>query len=537
MNIFKKMKEAGDDFEFYPTTPEILQAIKEDMILKRGNYRFSKGEKKILDCGAGDGEALAFLAPEGYRYAIEKSATALSALPADVVVVGTDFHQQTLLDKEVDVIFCNPPYTEYREWVLKILNESVADEIYFVIPQRWEEDKEIQHAIERSGFKVNNLGDYDFLNARRAARAKVHVLSLTRPETSSDDAFNRWFRDHFQIGTPKDTVSEANVEKKSESEQRKEKIHEMIQSSSLIESLVTLYNEELAFLTTNYQKLASLDPDLLVSLDIDVVNASRGLKMKIQGLKNAYWNELFSNFNRITDKLTASTRSQMLSTLLKSTSVDFTYDNAHAVVLWAIKNANKYMDEQLENVLESLLRSMCVTSYKSNQKLFIHDNFRYNDLRKSSHYMLETRCIINTYIRDDLVSSYSKQLDYRAKDLLNDLMVIGTQLGFDTRNCKRPDSVHWAYGSTTPLCYEKDGIQHTLFEVKPFKNGNFHIKFSQKFMLKLNIELGRLNGWIHSKEQCAEEFGVDVSEVASLYEGYHITSNQAGFLLEHSQAA
>ena len=42
------------DFEFYPTTDEIIQVIKTD-IHKNGRYLSGK---RILDCGAGDGRVL-----------------------------------------------------------------------------------------------------------------------------------------------------------------------------------------------------------------------------------------------------------------------------------------------------------------------------------------------------------------------------------------------------------------------------------------------------------------------------------------------
>lgn len=42
-------------------------------------------------------------------------------------------------------------------------------------------------------------------------------------------------------------------------------------------------------------------------------------------------------------------------------------------------------------------------------------------------------------------------------------------------------------------------------EVKAHLNGNIHVRFNQKFALALNVEYGRLKGWIHSGKQAAEE--------------------------------
>ena len=132
------LKEAEQDFEFYPTTDEILRKLASD--LKKDDLR------SFLDVGAGSGKVFSFLQKEGFSclwYAIERSDILLSKLPENVFVVGTDFNYQTLIDKKVDVIFSNPPYKYYRDWTRKIISEANAGIIYLVIPQRWKEDKRI----------------------------------------------------------------------------------------------------------------------------------------------------------------------------------------------------------------------------------------------------------------------------------------------------------------------------------------------------------------------------------------------------------
>lgn len=50
-------------------------------------------------------------------------------------------------------------------------------------------------------------------------------------------------------------------------------------------------------------------------------------------------------------------------------------------------------------------------------------------------------------------------------------------------------------------------------EVKAHKNGNMHIKFDQTFIRTLNIEFGRLKGWINNKAQAADELNIKEAEV------------------------
>ena len=42
--------------------------------------------------------------------AIEKSQTLIDNMPSNVFVVGTDFNENTLIDKKADYVFCNFKY-------------------------------------------------------------------------------------------------------------------------------------------------------------------------------------------------------------------------------------------------------------------------------------------------------------------------------------------------------------------------------------------------------------------------------------------
>ena len=44
-----------------------------------------------------------------------------------------------------------------------------------------------------------------------------------------------------------------------------------------------------------------------------------------------------------------------------------------------------------------------------------------------------------------------------------------------------------------------------LVAVRAFKNQNLHMQFSQKLMLAINVEAGRLLGWLRSAEDAIEE--------------------------------
>lgn len=129
--LIQTIKQFNQDFEWYPTTDEQLDLIKSDFKAMKGI-----GERpSLLDVGAGNGKALKFLT-EGKRYAIEKSVPLLSSLDKDIFVVGTDFKEQTLIDKRTDIVFCNPPYSEFSYFAQRIIEEANAKYIYLILPSR-----------------------------------------------------------------------------------------------------------------------------------------------------------------------------------------------------------------------------------------------------------------------------------------------------------------------------------------------------------------------------------------------------------------
>ena len=117
--------------------------------------------------------------------------------------------------------------------------------------------------------------------------------------------------------------------------------------NNIIERLEELYVRDFGELLDTYKTLEGFDPVLFKELGIDLTTVREGLKMKIKGLKNLYWQELFSNLDSITNRLTSKSREHLLEKLTNHTSVDYTADNAYAVVIWVVKNANQYFDDPI----------------------------------------------------------------------------------------------------------------------------------------------------------------------------------------------
>lgn len=122
--LVSALKDHSEDFEFYPTTNEMLSAVRKDIqAILSDPFSDKYPIFSALDVGAGDGRALMRLT-DGDRYAIEKSLMLVERQDRSIVTVGTDLFAQVLLDLRCDVIFSNPPYSHFGAWSEKIVREA-----------------------------------------------------------------------------------------------------------------------------------------------------------------------------------------------------------------------------------------------------------------------------------------------------------------------------------------------------------------------------------------------------------------------------
>lgn len=499
--LVENLKEAGQDFEFYPTTDEILACIAPSFksSISRG---YGNGKASVLDIGAGKCNFKKYFdALKGYYfnyYAIEKSEILINNYDADTVVLGSDFNENTLVDKKVDVIFCNPPYSEYIQWTTRILKEGNAEHIYMVIPQRWKENQQLKQVIDTLKIKYYVLGSYDFLDAERSARAYVDVIEFTKSisEHYEKDPFSVWFNETF-----------SHIEQEDDfiNKYEKEEIENTLVSLNNKDKIALLceyYAEELSNIQKAFMNVCELNSNTLKAIGIKKGTVKNALKDQLSNLKLKYWKEFYDCLDVITDRLTHKTRYEMYERFCGLGAVDFTESNVRSVLLWIIKNTHKYMESQLVDLYKHFSDYENVRMYKSNQKTFNADEWRWNrndEVRKN--YSLDYRIIASEYWNNNY--SWSLELDERkVKTSTDDICTIAFNLGF---RCTEKAEIT-EYGQK--YYYMLDNGK-PLFEVKVYKNGNAHYKFNLEFSKAFNIEAGRILGWIRNKEECKQEFDTD----------------------------
>jgi hypothetical protein len=574
--LLEQLRASGQDFEWYPTTNEIIGKLIADIRAQKEYYDGYGGRgslASVLDIGAGNGKVLRALRDARYSrygreentgqlftecYAIEKATPLLEQLDADVFVIGTEFHEQSLVSKQVDVTFCNPPYSEFTEWATKIIRESASKLVYLVIPTRWQDSLEITAALAFRDATAEIVGEFSFMHSEdRAARAQVNLIRIKlSPET--DDAFDRFFSEQFGElkakfeGTRTKSADRRDAEKVDHDADKQARFRQLVVGPSYPERMVELYNAEMDHVRRNYDLVAQLDADLLKEFDITPSRILGCLKSRLTGLRNTYWQELIRNMSQVTNRLCSKKRKEILQKLNQSGAVDFTLANIHAVVIWVLKNSNLYIDAQLIEVFEDMVEAANVRNYKSNQRVFTHDRWRYNEA-KPTHIALEYRLVLNHCGGIDRGYSYERGLSERGAEFIGDLITVARNLGFECITARPSARDDWKTGETRtfdmtakyevgdrvqwggktrktiigkyPLPdgkwqYRLGGVDPTheyihekllrgepLFEVRAFLNSNLHVRLNQKFALALNVEYGRLKGWLKNGAEAADELG------------------------------
>ena len=554
--LVKELKDFGEDMEFYPTTQEIVDRLA-DYLAENTTYLGN-----ILDIGCGNGSFFRKLDETkqikekkvhiNEKYGIEKSSILYEQVPEDVIMLGTDFHEQTLIDKKVDTIFSNPPYSEYEEWAVKIITEGNCQRIALVLPERWKESKRIKESLKKRKMEATTLGTFDFSQAERKARAKTELVMIEFKETDGEkkyyrgkeetDPFDIWFEENFKINADKTEFREYEAEEKKEAE--------IIEKGDTAEMLVKFYQEDMKKLHDNYRALEKLDPAIFRELKVNVKGLKKSLKMRINGLKNTYWKILFNKYDRITRRITSERRRKVINKLNGNTAIDFTLENIFQITMWLIRNSNKMFDDQLSDFFLELCNPETIHRYKSNLR-WNEDEWRYikvNLSRGHSHYeqdykkslkniQLDYRIIVKSWgnWETDYEGKYRDTMTDSCIEFLDDIYIIAENLGFEIERAlpvERWNAPYDRWNNFDIYYRTKDGEWNQFANVKLYKNGNRHIKFCQEFMRKLNVEMARINKWIQDKSEASKEMEIPIEEISEIWGTTYklLPKNETGFL-------
>ena len=507
--LLEELKQKNEDFELYPSSEEMIRVVWESC---KNKYDVSS----FLDIGCGTCNFWKYWNKFGEKsiryYVMEKSSVLLQQIPKEAIVLGTDFEKNSLIDKPVDAIFCNPPYSKYAEWTTRIILESLAKYCYLIIPQRWKENADINAALKSAKATAITLGSFDFLDAERKARAKVDIVCVSK-EKYRNNAFDLWFDKTFPM-----PETEEKTDYKKESEKAQILKDKIVSAENKVDMFLSLYEEELGCLQKHFKAISELDIDVLESINVHKTAVKEALQNKIRGLKTRYWWEVFNNLGELTSRLTSDTREKMLSRYSDIYTVDFNFENIYAMLIWVCKNASAYYDEQLIDWFKTFTAPDNIIKYKSNQRVFKRNewyNKRFDEPNSVSHYCLSYRIICDRHLFSS-GNSWEGLEGRQSQTVVNDLSVLANNLGFIVGKKEFPSM----YGEKYYI-YDTDG--KPLIEYKVYQNGNTHLKLDKEFCKAMNVEVSRLLGWIQKKEDIKNEFPDELSNGAEKYFGRNLS--------------
>jgi len=525
-----QLKEDNQDYEFYPTTNEILAALEKDLLkigFADGAGRYWRNDttgfkvdtnynnqqaihtlsvESFLDVGSGDGRVIDYLYGHGSQKINIKNKLGIELARAQaddlirrgIGIIGRDYFETVLIDKQYTVVFSNPPYSIFTEWCIKLLKEVNAAVIYLVLPERWKDDGALKQLAESKG-DVEIIGSFDFLHADRPARAKVDLIRIHRKNREKKDSFETWIEENigrFEIAEEVPEVAEEAEEKRDNVEER---------SADKIRVLVENYRADMQHMMTTFKALGEIDFKLLAQLKLDKKGIIEVVRSDIKNLKNRYWQAAFDLLKPINSRLTHKTREKMLTNIKWFADLDFSEANLYSIMVWVIENANNYMKEQLLQIYDDLTNFEGVRAYKSNDK-WINDNWRYGKTGLPEKYQLDKRIVVNAGYK---LSKYEWE---RTNNAIADLAVVADTLGFKNKGIQDLDK-----DGKAKYCYAEDDT--VVFEYKCFQNNNVHFKLKKELQQALNIEAGKLHGWLKNPADIVSEFEVSQEQAERWFAG------------------
>ncbi|MGR5555788.1 DUF4942 domain-containing protein [Vibrio fortis] len=542
MGIVKEIANSSEDYEFYPTTTEIIDTLVSDL-----DKHFSSANS-FLDIGAGDGRVLSailkskkpsHLSSEFSKslffgdyhtsrkplelMAIEKSRKLIGVLPAEIFPVANDFFNTTLMSIDATVTFSNPPYSIYVQWVMKVLSETRSKAVYLVIPISWKDNKHIADKIDERNATVTELGRFSFKDAERKAKVETSLLRIELPydDDNKNQPLHKWVKENILYSETFDQTNEKQPISSLLSSQCSGK-GALVNGSDYVSSLLELYQQQSTRLLEDFKAVNSLSKAAIDALNLNVINVSRRMNDAINNLKQEFWHELFSRLDSIYLNLPSSIVHGFKSLLMKRTVADFSEENIRNLLSWIHNTINMFDSEMFEDVIGGFMNGVNTQRYKSNKSTFIDANWRYKaNKNKNTQYMLQTKRVVYSETTLSQGINEDGKLLSSLHNVIQDMLVIANNRGYDTSTSFDTLNQHaWVSGKPVEFYYHnyESGEDELLFTVKAFKKANLHLHFNERLINEINVEWGRLKGWVSSAKKASDEMGIDIEECTEIFD-------------------
>ena len=506
---------------FYPTPKRIISK----MVAKiKGN------NLKILESSAGKGDIVEYI-QKVYRNNVDIKAIEIdpdlraTLIGKKIKVIDTDFLKYSGKDR-FDVIIANPPFKDGDKHLLKAIEIMYSGQIIFLLNAETIKNpysnyrKYIIKLLDEFNADIEFLNNA-FIDAERKTNVDVALISFNikrSPEEYIDDLFNKCndSKEQFRID---ENIFDNEYE---------------LSTGNAIDELVAEYNQiinigikTIVEFYRNYPKIGNYLDIVIDSGDynygyedmIHIIN--HRINNFIQKVREDYWYKVL-NIKEVNNRLTDQQRNKFREFLNTHDSMDFTGNNIRQFILNIINSFDRTIINAIVEIFDlfTIKHSFSDTLYEKNIHYF-------NGWKTNKAYKVNKKVIIPFYGDSVFSSIYSGRLNlpYNIKNRLNDIDIVMSY--FDGM---KSDYVRMSYIIEEAF---RDGISRNIeseyFIITCYKKGTIHLTFKDEDILRnFNVIACKEKKWLPDDYGMRQYNEIEYKDVVDSFEGKESYSRNVG---------
>lgn len=428
----------------------------------------------------------------------------------NILTLATNPKTTSLVDKEVDLIFCNPPMDKYEEYCKRIFEESLAGYALLVLPIEWKSNAEIKAYAKANRFEIEVIGAVGYIKDNQRAKAELVLFYRFSSEAILKKKLGKDY--DLEVLFQELECYRSSLIHELEDEKKEEIANETqgMDQESFFEYLLKRYKKEHQDFFKNFKSLSHLSSHFLSAIKVegeDIVEATKRFERKH---KKFYWSECLSRMPTFNLLLTQKQQGELLGEFAHR-GVDFSRENIPSVLAFSLKYCKERERENFCNFWERLANEDNLADFSNlisnpkpythypNEKLFYKGRLKEKVIctyagRYDDYYPNHLRDVGIAYLIEILLQSMGYQdLSYR----YSDKSVITPQ-----------DRVNLPLGISFLFAGEKQVVKFTAY-----KNRKLHIHFNQTTIALINLRVFIYLGWITNIKEAKESFDTLKSEL------------------------
>lgn len=492
-----------------------MNIINQSDILKalQKNSRFDELLRKhdtFLGIGEGISEILDYLSKECQSNKF--FSIGANCQDTNILSLSSSFETTTLVDKQVDVIFCNPSLEEYEICCKRIFEECLARYVFVVLPMEWKENAEIKAYAKANKFESDMVGAVGYVKDNKRAKAEFILFyhsslsdrTILGHQLSKEYALGHLFQelDHYRFAliTEEQEKKRAEIAKECEGKE----------SEAILEYLLKQYEREHNEFFANFKHLSKISSLFLSTIKVEseyIIDNTKSFERK---LKRFYWSEYFSRVLDFNLLLTPKQQSDLLDEFAER-GVDFSRENTASVLAFSLKYCKERERENFIVFWEKLA---------SEDNLVDFTNLIANP-KPYTHYAKE-KLFFKGKLKEKVVCTYAGSYEDYYPNHLRDvriaylLKILLQSLGYQDLSyrdsnkdlIKPNDRIDLPLGTSYLFAGEKQVAKFTAY-----KNRKLHIHFNQTTIALINLRVFIYLGWITNIKEAKESFDTLKSEL------------------------